>query len=862
MPSLTLRPRAKLALAVVAALAGLVVLQAGGSSMARAPAEPVGAAPTPATQLRTLRATPGQATYADDRLQPYAFGDAAWRERLAESSLAVLEASSLVTSGQGITLAAPTLAERLNTCADEPFAGEPTAAVCSGTLIDVDLVLTAGHCTRVVKCPEFRAVFGYAVGADGRLPSLSTDDVYSCQRVVAEKVGDTDYALVRLDRAVVGRRPAKLRLFDVAVDDAEPLIFAAHPSGLPRKISESGRVLDARAEQREFFLATLDSFPGSSGAGVFSKTTGELVGSLIGGIPGQRFGAQPPEKCARVEPIAPEHARELHVGYAARAVAELCRREPSATLCPCGDNTCTAERGETSRTCPADCGTRCGDGTCNGRETGTSCYDDCGSCGNEVCEGEEAKRGSCCADCGCNSGSSCQRAVCAPVLGNVNGDQSVDARDVAAIAEATRSDQPPSAADVDCDGIVTSRDATLLQQQLSSRGALPCRTVTALSAGARHTCALLASGHVRCFGENENGQLGTSTAGPIDAERSALLRFSRPATAVATGTAHTCALLDDGSVRCWGRGGSGQLGYGDAQDRKDAGAVPAVRLDDSAVAVAAGGDHTCALLKGGKVRCWGDNGRGQLGLGNTEPLGDDELPTAAQSIPLSGEARALGLGLQHTCVAFHDGKLRCFGANGFGQLGLGHRRTVGDHEPITDDATLIQLPEPVVEVAAGALNTCVVLRSGKARCWGDNRQGQLGYGGVASLGAEESPSSGKEVPLPSSARTLVAGTARQCAILQDGRVACWGREMSPLSVLPLPGPATSLASGANHTCALTANGALLCWGANDKGQLGLAMSRYPELRPEELQRRTPQVSLFGTNARLIKPRPSSVRKVD
>jgi alpha-tubulin suppressor-like RCC1 family protein len=850
MPSLTLRPRAKLALAVAAALTGLGVLQAGVASLARAPAEPVGAAPPPTTQLRTLRTTPGQATYADDRLQPYAFGNAIWRDRLAESSLAVVEASTLVTSGQVVTIAAPTLAERLSTCADEPFAGEPTAAVCSGTLIDDDLVLTAGHCTRVVKCPEFRAVFGYAVGADGRLPALSTDDVYACRSVLAEKVGDTDYALVRLDRAVVGRRPAKLRLFDVAVDDAEPLIFAAHPSGLPRKISESGRVLDARAQQRDFFLATLDSFPGSSGAGVFSKTTGELVGSLIGGIPGQRFGVQPPATCARAEPIAQEHARDLHVGYAARAVAELCRREPSAALCPCGDHACTDERGETSRTCPADCGTRCGDGACNGRENGTSCYEDCGRCGNEVCEAEEAKRSSCCADCGCSAGSSCQSAVCGPVLGNVNGDESVDARDVAAVAAAMRSDQPPSAADVDCDGQLTARDATLLQQHISSRSALPCRTLTALSAGARHTCALLASGHVRCFGENESGQLGTSAAGPVDAERSAVLRFTRPVTALATGTAHSCALLDDGTVRCWGRGGSGQLGYGDAQDRKEAGSVPAVPLGGSAVAVAAGGDHTCAVLEGGGVRCWGDNSRGQLGLGNTEPLGDDELPTAAASIPLGSEARALGLGLQHTCVTFHDGKLRCFGANGFGQLGLGHRRTVGDDESITEGTTLVQLPEAVVGVAASALNTCVVLRSGKARCWGDNRQSQLGYGGAASLGAEEPPSSGKEVPLPSSARTLVAGTARQCAIMQDGRVACWGRGTSALSIVLLPGPATLLASGANHTCALTTSGALLCWGANDKGQLGLDMSRYQELRPEELQRRTTQVALFGTNARL------------
>ena len=167
--------------------------------------------------------------------------------------------------------------------------------------------------------------------------------------------------------------------------------------------------------------------------------------------------------------------------------------------------------------------------------------------------------------------------------------------------------------------------------------------VAQVGAGLYHSCALVDAGTlpaptsrpVRCWGFSGNGQVGyanttvigddeiPASAGPVD------LGAGRTAIALAAGDYHSCAVLDDGNVRCWGYGNEGQLGQGSRGhigDNESPGSVAPVRLGDgrTATAITAGGNHTCALLDNGSVRCWGLAEYGQLGLGNTPSIGDGE----------------------------------------------------------------------------------------------------------------------------------------------------------------------------------------------------------------------------------------------
>jgi E3 ubiquitin-protein ligase HERC3 len=170
------------------------------------------------------------------------------------------------------------------------------------------------------------------------------------------------------------------------------------------------------------------------------------------------------------------------------------------------------------------------------------------------------------------------------------------------------------------------------------------------------------------------------------------LGTGRTAQALAAGYNHTCALLDDGTVKCWGWNYTGQLGLGDTSDRGDAPLemgddLPAVDLGTgrTAQALAAGYLHTCALLDDGTVKCWGRNNSGQLGLGDTGDRGQvigemgDDLP--AVDLGTGRTAQALAAGEFHTCALLDDGTVKCWGRNGYGQLGLGDTSDRGD-EPV------------------------------------------------------------------------------------------------------------------------------------------------------------------------------------
>jgi cysteine-rich repeat protein len=322
--------------------------------------------------------------------------------------------------------------------------------------------------------------------------------------------------------------------------------------------------------------------------------------------------------------------------------------------------------------------------------------------------------------------------------------------------------------------------------------------------------------------------------------------------ALALGSVHSCALIEHGRIRCWGHNGGGQLGYGAAVignvgDDELPSSVGDLPLP-AAVAIAGGGAHTCAVFENGDARCWGFNTSGQLGLGNSATvtaIGDDETLEGLAKVELVAPVNGLGLGVLQTCVRV-SGQLRCWGAGVYGQLGLSAVANIGDNELPLDVPAVMLGGEPVL-LAIGGYHGCAILATGKLRCWGRNDSGQLGLASNAHVGDNEHPLAAAEVdaispnlPPETSIVDITAGLSHTCMLLSTGDVVCWGagnlgqlgqasnqtwgdglaETPANLTAIKLGGPALALAAGYLHTCALLEGGAVRCWGSSDNGQLG------------------------------------------
>jgi alpha-tubulin suppressor-like RCC1 family protein len=373
-------------------------------------------------------------------------------------------------------------------------------------------------------------------------------------------------------------------------------------------------------------------------------------------------------------------------------------------------------------------------------------------------------------------------------------------------------------------------------------------------AGRAHTCVLTGSNHVRCWGDNQFGQLGYGNTIDIGDAPDRLpyqagdvpLPPLDPVKQLVAGANHSCVLLRSGLVVCWGNNSEGQLGYDRTDHLGDGEPVMSfgyVTLGGPAVRIAAGGDHTCAILQSGALRCWGANHNGQLGHGNTTNLGDDETVASAGNVDLGPDVsiKDLALGGYHTCALLSSGAVRCWGANGNGQLGYGHSSNLGDNEAI-HDLPNISLTGRVRKLVAGAYHTCALTEAGTLRCWGYGGEGQLGqeYGWIYGWWGD----SANELPstLPGDINTgahvtdVASGDSHVCALSSDGRLKCWGRGnhgqlgygdftgrfLPPASGVDLDGVTTyRITAGESHTCALRSNGTARCWGDGTDGRLGL-----------------------------------------
>ena len=191
--------------------------------------------------------------------------------------------------------------------------------------------------------------------------------------------------------------------------------------------------------------------------------------------------------------------------------------------------------------------------------------------------------------------------------------------------------------------------------------------VVGITAGGAHTCALLGSGAVKCWGYNVYGQIGDGTTTDRTTP-TAVSGLSSGVTAIAVGSSNTCALLDTGAVKCWGGNLFGKLGDGTTTDRKTPTAVSG--LSSGVVGITAGGYHNCALLGSGAVKCWGYNGAGSLGDGTTT---NRSLPTTVNGL-ISG-AVAIAAGDYSTCAILNSGAVQCWGYVSDGSLGDGINTT-------------------------------------------------------------------------------------------------------------------------------------------------------------------------------------------
>jgi len=395
-------------------------------------------------------------------------------------------------------------------------------------------------------------------------------------------------------------------------------------------------------------------------------------------------------------------------------------------------------------------------------------------------------------------------------------------------------------------------------------------TVLRVAVGARHACALTASGRVACWGSHEFGQLGTTqsfTCGtgaangsPAPIEVGGSLDGVK-AVDLDAGEDHTCALDDQGRVHCWGANAEGQCGFSPDQAIVDQPAI-AIMSTPLPAALAAGLAHTCLLRAGGEAMCWGaderDFGQGGLLAGPHEgflgngPGGSSHVPAG---VLLTDDSRrwplkALAAGLAHTCALDARGRVFCWGSDRHGQLGDGGATSVDAQSPVAVALPAEEAPvRALTALAPGGDHTCGLTAAGRALCWGVADSGQLGLGAERTDQLTPQAVLVADIPLEADRAfvALSAGGLFTCALSGSGRVRCFGAndkgqlgdgsgggiQDHPQALLQGDGW-LGLATGFDFACGFKQSRLGFGWGENGVGQVGLAPSG-PVLAPVGLE---------------------------
>ena len=347
----------------------------------------------------------------------------------------------------------------------------------------------------------------------------------------------------------------------------------------------------------------------------------------------------------------------------------------------------------------------------------------------------------------------------------------------------------------------------------------------------RNTCAIRDDGDLYCWGRNGNGQLGTGSMGSNTwkTRPTRTNSLGSDAVSVSMGEQHTCAVLDTGVLKCWGRNNHGQVGAGPGGD-EDTPQTINVGSGRTVTSAYLGFHHTCAILDDQSVKCWGRNQDGELGVGST--TSSFNTPQSIASLGTNRYALSLALGQGFTCALLDDGSIKCWGQDNLGQRGDGGGYGSDIRSPPSSAITL-PTGRTAKQISAGEFHVCALLDDDSVVCWGNNAEGQLGDGTTSHRTAPVNVSSfgsGHTVSYVS------AGYDHVCALLTDGGVRCWGsnnngqlgdgtstdRSTPPSSDVNLGSGYTAIgiSSGGGHTCAMLHDGDMKCWGARGSGQVG------------------------------------------
>nr|WP_239470410.1 serine protease [Archangium violaceum] len=296
----------------------------------------------PAEEQDALGTREGAVVYGtDNRQDVHAHPDATLRTRAQQSTVALMKATDFdTTDPDNVTFNGENLGDAYHLCPTERFLGDPTSASCSGTLIDDDLVLTAGHCVRSdAECAETRFVFNYYRPSADTLRTVTTADIFNCSSIVVRQQGtvgsqNLDYAILRLDRAATPRfTPAPVRTSNTALASGQNVAVIGCGSGIPFKIDSGGAVRDPRPATLDYFVANTDTFGGNSGSGVYETSTYTVAGILVRGETDYVYNGS----CSEVNVCGETACRGEDITYVYPALRHLCARSPSPSTRLCAD---------------------------------------------------------------------------------------------------------------------------------------------------------------------------------------------------------------------------------------------------------------------------------------------------------------------------------------------------------------------------------------------------------------------------------------------------------------------------------------------------------------------------------------------
>jgi alpha-tubulin suppressor-like RCC1 family protein len=391
------------------------------------------------------------------------------------------------------------------------------------------------------------------------------------------------------------------------------------------------------------------------------------------------------------------------------------------------------------------------------------------------------------------------------------------------------------------------------------------------SGGGKFTCSLMDDGSVYCWGLNDNGQLGLGNTTDQYLPTKVLLPPGRTALAISAGTSHACAILDDKSIKCWGNNDYGQIGDGTTDDRTSPSSVILSGINDP-IQISAGYDSTCALFDDGSIQCWGNNVNGQLGIGSTT---QSNSPQSLSSISHL-QASSIDVGNNYACALFHDGAPRCWGLGTSGQLGTGStvssnspQLVKGYEEGINQSIIISQGSESSIPIhIAGWDYTSSVFGTLPTGIGWNNMTNSLELTNLLTVGnysvsitfsigsysivvtadfeiIERIDQWSDRVSSHTHGMAMIddmeshipvdldVGNGYLCYISLTNLNYCQGAnsngqlgdtsssaKTTPSEIYGFEQPLKSISTGVRHTCGIDYDGSLYCWGANDQGELG------------------------------------------